>query len=295
MADRTGKLPQWPPARNYPHISPWEIHRSSQPNTSQNAQTLPAPASQPQALDVRFWRIDNQTTKSEPQLSDSAESVMQTAKCVCVVRFSRIGHTGGERSSMVDLTGGFGVTFRIWRADSAKLISCGTAAASGFGRTQYGRTGTPTARASCGDGVEYLRQMGPVGFHLLLIRPAATSMDRALRDRDCTPNVPELWTCCRQIAVHASSFSPMLDYAGRHRRDRTRSAYRGHRQRMQRNCCWLGQQMHEEIICAVRVFCVNDNQRIDSRFRRIYGSGLRHWRQPLPEVKTTCMSRMRRL
>ena len=55
----------------------------------------------------------------------------------------------------------------------------------------------------------------------------------------------------------------------------------------------LGQQVHEEP-SAPRVFCVNDNQRIDYD-SAAYTQGLRIGGKPLPETKTTCMSRMRRL
>ena len=78
------KLPQWASCEGIvypPHIS---MEQCSSQFTAQYkseiAQTLLAPAATVRARVSASGESDNQTTKSEPQLSDSAESVMQTAK-----------------------------------------------------------------------------------------------------------------------------------------------------------------------------------------------------------------------
>ena len=76
------KLPQWASCEGIiypPHIS---MEQCSSQFTAQYkseiAQTLLAPAATVRARVSDSGESDNQTTKSEPQLSDSAESVMQT-------------------------------------------------------------------------------------------------------------------------------------------------------------------------------------------------------------------------
>ena len=78
---------------------------------SEIAQTLLTPAVTVRARMSDSAESDNQTTKSEPQLSDSGESDTQETKTGVRVTDSPESDTLVARSSMVDLTGGFGVDF----------------------------------------------------------------------------------------------------------------------------------------------------------------------------------------
>ena len=286
------KLLQWASCEGIvypPHIS---MEQCSSQFTAQYkseiAQTLLAPAATVRARVSDSGESDNQTTKSEPQLSDSAESVMQTAKSAFQLSDSPESDTLVARSSMVDLTGGFGVDFSYL--------------ARGFSQATYGERqrhlcdlaehnmaalGLDQARIVCGDGVEYLRQMGPVDF--IYLDPARRDEhgSRTYAIEDCTPNVLEL----RDLLLAKSQYtlvklSPMLDWR-KAVADFDGAVREVHIVATGNECkellLVLGQQVHEEP-SAPRVFCVNDNQRIDYD-SAAYTQGLRIGGKPLPEAK----------
>ncbi|RHJ79420.1 SAM-dependent methyltransferase [Bifidobacterium pseudocatenulatum] len=269
------KLPQWASCEGIvypPHIS---MEQCSSQFTAQYkseiAQTLLAPAATVRARVSDSGESDNQTTKSEPQLSDSAESDTLVAK-----------------RAMVDLTGGFGVDFSYL--------------ARGFNQATYverqrhlcdlaehnmAALGLDQARIVCGDGVEYLRQMGPVDF--IYLDPARRDEhgSRTYAIEDCTPNVFEL----RDLLLAKSQYtlvklSPMLDWR-KAVADFDGAVREVHIVATGNECkellLVLGRQVHEEP-SAPRVFCVNDNQRIDYDSAS-YTQGLRIGGKPLPEAK----------
>lgn len=192
------------------------------------------------------------------------------------------------KRAMVDLTGGFGVDFSYL--------------ARGFNQATYverqrhlcdlaehnmAALGLDQARIVCGDGVEYLRQMDPVDF--IYLDPARRDEHgaRTYAIEDCMPNVLEL----RDLLLAKSQctlvkLSPMLDWR-KAVADFDGAVREVHIVATGNECkellLVLGQQVHEEL-SAPRVFCVNDNQRIDYD-SAAYTQGLRIGGKPLPEVK----------
>lgn len=252
------KLPQWASCEGIvypPHIS---MEQCSSQFTAQYkseiAQTLLAPAATVRA-----------------RVSDSPESDTLVA-----------------RSSMVDLTGGFGVDFSyLARGFSQATYVERQRHLCDLAEHNMAALGLDQARIVCGDGVEYLRQMGPVDF--IYLDPARRDEhgSRTYAIEDCTPNVFEL----RDLLLAKSQYtlvklSPMLDWR-KAVADFDGTVREVHIVATGNECkellLVLGQQMHEEP-SAPRVFCVNDNQRIDYD-SAAYTQGLRIGGKPLPEVK----------
>ena len=269
------KLPQWASCEGIvypPHIS---MEQCSSQFTAQYkseiAQTLLAPAATMRARVSDSGESDNQTTKSAPQLSDSPESDTLVA-----------------RSSMVDLTGGFGVDFSyLARGFSQATYVERQRHLCDLAEHNMAALGLDQARIVCGDGVEYLRQMGPVDF--IYLDPARRDEhgSRTYAIEDCTPNVFEL----RDLLLVKSQYtlvklSPMLDWR-KAVADFDGAVREVHIVATGNECkellLVLGQQVHEEP-SAPRVFCVNDNQRIDYD-SAAYTQGLRIGGKPLPEAK----------
>ena len=286
------KLPQWASCEGIiypPHIS---MEQCSSQFTAQYkseiAQTLLAPAATVRARVSDSGESDNQTTKSEPQLSDSAESVMQTARSAFQLSDSPESDTLVARSSMVDLTGGFGVDFSyLARGFSQATYVERQRHLCDLAEHNMAALGLDQARIVCGDGVEYLRQMGPVDF--IYLDPARRDEhgSRTYAIEDCTPNVFEL----RDLLLVKSQYtlvklSPMLDWR-KAVADFDGAVREVHIVATGNECkellLVLGQQVHEEP-SAPRVFCVNDNQRIDYD-SAAYTQGLRIGGKPLPEAK----------
>ena len=286
------KLPQWASCGGIvypPHIS---MEQCSSQFTAQYkseiAQTLLAPAATVRARVSDSGESDNQTTKSEPQLSDSAESVMQTAKSAFQLSDSPESDTLVARRAMVDLTGGFGVDFSyLARGFSQATYVERQRHLCDLAEHNMAALGLDQARIVCGDGVEYLRQMGPVDF--IYLDPARRDEhgSRTYAIEDCTPNVFEL----RDLLLSKSQYtlvklSPMLDWR-KAVADFDGTVREVHIVATGNECkellLVLGQQAHEEP-SAPRVFCVNDNQRIDYD-SAAYTQGLRIGGKPLPEVK----------
>ena len=286
------KLPQWASCEGIvypPHIS---MEQCSSQFTAQYkseiAQTLLAPAATVRARVSDSGESDNQTTKSEPQLSDSAESVMQTAKSAFQLSDSPESDTLVARSSMVDLTGGFGVDFSyLARGFSQATYVERQRHLCDLAEHNMAALGLDQARIICDDGVEYLRQMGPVDF--IYLDPARRDEhgSRTYAIEDCTPNVLEL----RDLLLAKSQctlvkLSPMLDWR-KAVADFDGTVREVHIVATGNECkellLVLGQQVHEEP-SAPRVFCVNDNQRIDYD-SAAYTQGLRIGGKPLPETK----------
>ena len=286
------KLPQWASCEGIvypPHIS---MEQCSSQFTAQYksevAQTLLAPAATVRARVSDSGESDNQTTKSEPQLSDSAESVMQTAKSAFQLSDSPESDTLVARRAMVDLTGGFGVDFSyLARGFSQATYVERQRHLCDLAEHNMAALGLDQARIVCGDGVEYLRQMGPVDF--IYLDPARRDEhgSRTYAIEDCTPNVLEL----RDLLLAKSQctlvkLSPMLDWR-KAVADFDGTVREVHIVATGNECkellLVLGQQVHEEP-SAPRVFCVNDNQRIDYD-SAAYTQGLRIGGKPLPEAK----------
>lgn len=281
------KLPQWASCEGIvypPHIS---MEQCSSQFTAQYkseiAQTLFATAATVRARMSDSAESDNQTTKSEPRLSDSPESDTLVA-----------------RSSMVDLTGGFGVDF--------SYLARGFSQATYVERQRHlcelaehnmAALGLDQARIVCGDGVEYLRQMDPVDF--IYLDPARRDEhgSRTYAIEDCTPNVLEL----RDLLLAKSRFtlvklSPMLDWR-KAVVDFDGTVREVHIVATGNECkellLVLGRPAQANArdsvdgagsyqCLAPRVFCVNDNQRIDYD-SAAYTQGLRIGGKPLPEAK----------
>ena len=286
------KLPQWASCEGIvypPHIS---MEQCSSQFTAQYksevAQTLLAPAATVRARVSDSGESDNQTTTSEPQLSDSAESVMQTAKSAFQLSDSPESDTLVARSSMVDLTGGFGVDFSyLARGFSQATYVERQRHLCDLAEHNMAALGLDQARIVCGDGVEYLRQMGPVDF--IYLDPARRDEhgSRTYAIEDCTPNVFELSDLLLAKSQYTLvKLSPMLDWR-KAVADFDGTVREVHIVATGNECkellLVLGQQMHEEP-SAPRVFCVNDNQRIDYD-SAAYTQGLRIGGKPLPEVK----------
>ena len=252
------KLPQWASCEGIvypPHIS---MEQCSSQFTAQYkseiAQTLLAPAATVRA-----------------RVSDSPESDTLVA-----------------RSSMVDLTGGFGVDFSyLARGFSQATYVERQRHLCDLAEHNMAALGLDQARIVCGDGVEYLRQMGPVDF--IYLDPARRDEhgSRTYAIEDCTPNVFEL----RDLLLVKSQYtlvklSPMLDWR-KAVADFDGAVREVHIVATGNECkellLVLGQQVHEEP-SAPRVFCVNDNQRIDYD-SAAYTQGLRIGGKPLPEAK----------
>lgn len=252
------KLPQWASCEGIiypPHIS---MEQCSSQFTAQYkseiAQTLLTPA-----VTVRA------------RMSDSPESDTLVA-----------------RSSMVDLTGGFGVDFSyLARGFSQATYVERQRHLCDLAEHNMAALGLDQARIVCGDGVEYLRQMGPVDF--IYLDPARRDEhgSRTYAIEDCTPNVLEL----RDLLLAKSQctlvkLSPMLDWR-KAVADFDGTVREVHIVATGNECkellLVLGQQVHEEP-SAPRVFCVNDNQRIDYD-SAAYTQGLRIGGKPLPEAK----------
>ena len=286
------KLPQWASCEGIvypPHIS---MEQCSSQFTAQYkseiAQTLLAPAATVRARVSDSGESDNQTTKSEPQLSDSAESVMQTAKSAFQLSDSPESDTLVAKRAMVDLTGGFGVDFSyLARGFSQATYVERQRHLCDLAEHNMAALGLDQARIVCGDGVEYLRQMGPVDF--IYLDPARRDEhgSRTYAIEDCTPNVFEL----RDLLLAKSQYtlvklSPMLDWR-KVVADFDGTVREVHIVATGNECkellLVLGQQVHEEP-SAPRVFCVNDNQRIDYD-SAAYTQDLRIGGKPLPEAK----------
>lgn len=286
------KLPQWASCEGIvypPHIS---MEQCSSQFTAQYkseiAQTLLAPAATVRARVSDSGESDNQTTKSEPQLSDSAESVMQEMKMGTWMSDSPESDTLVAKRAMVDLTGGFGVDFSyLARGFSQATYVERQRHLCDLAEHNMAALGLDQARIVCGDGVEYLRQMDPVDF--IYLDPARRDEhgSRTYAIEDCTPNVFEL----RDLLLAKSQYtlvklSPMLDWR-KAVADFDGTVREVHIVATGNECkellLVLGQQVHEEP-SAPRVFCVNDNQRIDYD-SAAYTQGLRIGGKPLPEAK----------
>ena len=212
------KLPQWASCEGIiypPHIS---MEQCSSQFTAQYkseiAQTLLTPAVTVRARMSDSAESDNQTTKSEPQLSDSGESDTQETKTGVRVTDSPESDTLVARSSMVDLTGGFGVDFSyLARGFSQATYVERQRHLCDLAEHNMAALGLDQARIVCDDGVEYLRQMDPVDF--IYLDPARRDEhgSRTYAIEDCTPNVLEL----RDLLLAKSQctlvkLSPMLDW-----------------------------------------------------------------------------------
>lgn len=269
------KLPQWASYEGIiypPHIS---MEQCSSQFTAQYkseiAQTLLASAATVRA-----------------RVSDSAESDMQTAKNVFQLSDSPESDTLVAKRAMVDLTGGFGVDFSyLARGFSQATYVERQRHLCDLAEHNMAALGLDQARIVCDDGVEYLRQMGPVDF--IYLDPARRDEhgSRTYAIEDCTPNVLEL----RDLLLAKSQYtlvklSPMLDWR-KAVADFDGAVREVHIVATGNECkellLVLGQQVHEEP-SAPRVFCVNDNQRIDYD-SAAYTQGLRIGGKPLPETK----------
>lgn len=269
------KLPQWASYEGIiypPHIS---MEQCSSQFTAQYkseiAQTLLASAATVRA-----------------RVSDSAESDMQTAKNVFQLSDSPESDTLVAKRAMVDLTGGFGVDFSyLARGFSQDTYVERQRHLCDLAEHNMAALGLDQARIVCDDGVEYLRQMGPVDF--IYLDPARRDEhgSRTYAIEDCTPNVLEL----RDLLLAKSQYtlvklSPMLDWR-KAVADFDGAVREVHIVATGNECkellLVLGQQVHEEP-SAPRVFCVNDNQRIDYD-SAAYTQGLRIGGKPLPEAK----------
>lgn len=286
------KLPQWASCEGIiypPHIS---MEQCSSQFTAQYkseiAQTLLTPAVTVRARMSDSAESDNQTTKSEPQLSNSGESDNCEVEMCLRMSDSPESDTLVARSSMVDLTGGFGVDFSyLARGFSQATYVERQRHLCDLAEHNMAALGLDQARIVCGDGVEYLRQMDPVD--LIYLDPARRDEhgSRTYAIEDCTPNVLEL----RDLLLAKSQctlvkLSPMLDWR-KAVADFDGTVREVHIVATGNECkellLVLGQQVHEEP-SAPRVFCVNDNQRIDYD-SAAYTQGLRIGGKPLPEAK----------
>lgn len=286
------KLPQWASCEGIvypPHIS---MEQCSSQFTAQYkseiAQTLLAPAATVRARVSDSGESDNQTTKSEPQLSDSPESDTQEMKMGTWMSDSPESDTLVARSSMVDLTGGFGVDFSyLARGFSQATYVERQRHLCDLAEHNMAALGLDQARIVCGDGVEYLRQMDPVDF--IYLDPARRDEhgSRTYAIEDCTPNVFEL----RDLLLAKSQYtlvklSPMLDWR-KAVADFDGTVREVHIVATGNECkellLVLGQQVHEEP-SAPHVFCVNGDQRIDYDSAK-YTQGLRIGGKPLPDAK----------
>lgn len=286
------KLPQWASCEGIvypPHIS---MEQCSSQFTAQYkseiAQTLLAPAATVRARVSDSAESVMQTAKSAFQLSDSPESDTQEVKMGTWMTDSAESDTLVAKRAMVDLTGGFGVDFSyLARGFSQATYVERQRHLCDLAEHNMAALGLDQARIVCGDGVEYLRQMDPVD--LIYVDPARRDEHgaRTYAIEDCTPNVLEL----RDLLLAKSQctlvkLSPMLDWR-KAVADFDGAVREVHIVATGNECkellLVLGQQVHEEP-SAPRVFCVNDNQRIDYD-SAAYTQGLRIGGKPLPEAK----------
>ena len=286
------KLPQWASCEGIvypPHIS---MEQCSSQFTAQYkseiTQTLLVPSATVHARMSDSAESDMQTAKSALHLSDSAESDTQEAKTGLRMSDSGESDTLVAKRAMVDLTGGFGVDFSyLARGFSQATYVERQRHLCDLSEHNMAALGLDQARIVCGDGVEYLRQMDPVDF--IYLDPARRDEhgSRTYAIEDCTPNVLEL----RDLLLAKSQctlvkLSPMLDWR-KAVADFDGTVREVHIVATGNECkellLVLGQQVHEEP-SAPRVFCVNDNQRIDYD-SAAYTQGLRIGGKPLPEAK----------
>ena len=315
------KLPQWASCEGIvypPHIS---MEQCSSQFTAQYkseiAQTLLKPATTVRARVSDSAESDNQTTKSEPQLSDSAElgnyeaemclrtsdsgeSDTQEVKMGAWMTDSPESDTLVAKRAMVDLTGGFGVDFSyLARGFSQATYVERQRHLCDLAEHNMAALGLDQARIVCGDSVEYLRQMDPVDF--IYVDPARRDEHgaRTYAIEDCTPNVLEL----RNLLLAKSQrtlvkLSPMLDWR-KAVADFDGAVREVHIVATGNECkellLVLGRPAHSDARDGVdgagsrrrlapRVFCVNDDQRIDYD-SATYTQGLRIGGKPLPEAK----------
>lgn len=315
------KLPQWASCEGIvypPHIS---MEQCSSQFTAQYkseiAQTLLVPAATVRARVSDSAESDNQTTKSEPQLSDSAElgnyeaemclrtsdsgeSDTQEVKMGAWMTDSPESDTLVAKRAMVDLTGGFGVDFSyLARGFSQATYVERQRHLCDLAEHNMAALGLDQARIVCGDSVEYLRQMDPVDF--IYLDPARRDEHgaRTYAIEDCTPNVLEL----RNLLLAKSQctlvkLSPMLDWR-KAVADFDGAVREVHIVATGNECkellLVLGRPAHSDARDGVdgagshrrlapRVFCVNDDQRIDYD-SATYTQGLRIGGKPLPEAK----------
>lgn len=269
------KLPQWASCEGIiypPHIS---MEQCSSQFTAQYKSEI-----------VQTLLTSAATVRA--RVSDSAESDMQTAKNVFQLSDSPESDTLVAKRAMVDLTGGFGVDFSyLARGFSQATYVERQRHLCDLAEHNMAALGLDQARIVCDDGVEYLRQMGPVDF--IYLDPARRDEhgSRTYAIEDCTPNVLEL----RDLLLAKSQYtlvklSPMLDWR-KAVADFDGAVREVHIVATGNECkellLVLGQQVHEEP-SAPRVFCVNDNQRIDYD-SAAYTQGLRIGGKPLPEAK----------
>ena len=269
------KLPQWASCEGIvypPHIS---MEQCSSQFTAQYkseiTQTLLVPSATVHARVSDSAESDTQEAKTGLRMSDSGESDILVAK-----------------RAMADLTGGFGVDFSyLARGFSQATYVERQRHLCDLAEHNMAALGLDQARIVCGDGVEYLRQMDPVDF--IYLDPARRDEHgaRTYAIEDCTPNVLEL----RDLLLAKSQctlvkLSPMLDWR-KAVADFDGAVREVHIVSTGNECkellLVLGQQVHEEP-SAPRVFCVNDNQRIDYDSAS-YTQGLRIGGKPLPEAK----------
>lgn len=229
------KLPQWASCEGIvypPHIS---MEQCSSQFTAQYkseiTQTLLAPVVTVRARVSDSAESVMQTAKSAFQLSDSAElgnyeaemclrtsdspeSDTQEVKMGAWMTDSPESDTLVAKRAMMDLTGGFGVDFSyLARGFSQATYVERQRHLCDLAEHNMAALGLDQARIVCGDGVEYLRQMDPVDF--IYLDPARRDEHgaRTYAIEDCTPNVLEL----RDLLLAKSCFtliklSPMLDW-----------------------------------------------------------------------------------
>ena len=229
------KLPQWASCEGIvypPHIS---MEQCSSQFTAQYkseiTQTLLAPVVTVRARVSDSAESVMQTAKSAFQLSDSAElgnyeaemclrtsdspeSDTQEVKMGAWMTDSPESDTLVAKRTMVDLTGGFGVDFSyLARGFSQATYVERQRHLCDLAEHNMAALGLDQARIVCGDGVEYLRQMDPVDF--IYLDPARRDEHgaRTYAIEDCTPNVLEL----RNLLLAKSQctlvkLSPMLDW-----------------------------------------------------------------------------------
>lgn len=298
------KLPQWASCEGIvypPHIS---MEQCSSQFTAQYkseiTQTLLAPVVTVRARVSDSAESVMQTAKSAFQLSDSPESDTQEVKMGAWMTDSPESDTLVAKRTMVDLTGGFGVDFSyLARGFSQATYVERQRHLCDLAEHNMAALGLDQARIVCGDGVEYLRQMDPVDF--IYLDPARRDEHgaRTYAIEDCTPNVLEL----RNLLLAKSQctlvkLSPMLDWR-KAVADFDGAVREVHIVATGNECkellLVLGRPAHSDARDGVdgagshrrlapHVFCVNDDQRIDYD-SAAYTQGLRVGGKPLPEAK----------
>lgn len=231
---------------------------------------------------------------------DPAQSEAGVAKTACSMETERTGEQGTKESSvrrtgptMADLTGGFGVdcsylargfTHATYVERQSHL--CGLAAHN------MAVLGLRQVEVVCGDGIEYLRSMQPVS--LIYMDPARRDEHgaRTYAMQDCTPDVLAL----RDALLAKARFvmvklSPMLDWR-KAVTDFDGAVTQVHIVSTGNECKELllvldgaaGTGRLRNGMRAPRVYCVNDDQRIDYD-SAAYTRGLHIGTAPLPEMK----------